>query len=301
MKHLVKLLDWSGEDIIQLLNEADRIKALQKAGTPYQPLSGKSVALVFAKASTRTRCSFDVGVYQLGGHSVALSAAESQIGRGEPIEDTARVLGRYFDGIMIRTYAHSDVELLAAHAGVPVINGLTDSYHPCQILADLQTIREHKDRLEGLKLAFVGDGNNVANSMIVGALKCGMQVSMACPKGYEPLVQVLDFAAGFGNSFSLTTSPQEAASGADVIVTDVWASMGQEQEAKERNSAFSGFQLNADLMALANSGCMVQHCLPAHKGEEISAEVFELHAQEIFDEAENRLHAQKALMAMLMG
>ncbi len=300
MKHLVKLLDWTSEEILSVLDLADKLKAEQKAGKAHRVLEGKSVALVFTKASTRTRCSFDVGVYQLGGHSVVLSNAESQIGRGEPIEDTARVLGRYFDGIMIRTFKQSDVETLARHAGVPVINGLTDDWHPCQILADLQTIREHKGRLAGLKLGWVGDGNNVAASMIVGALKCGMTVTAACPEGYQPQQEVLDFAAANGG-FTLTSDPKQAAQNADVMVTDVFASMGQEGEAAKRLADFEGYQINEALMALAAPGCMVQHCLPAHKGEEITAAVFEAHAKEIFDEAENRLHAQKAVMARLMA
>ncbi len=300
MKHLLTLLDWSAEDILETLDLADKLKAEQKAGVKNHSLEGKSIALLFTKASTRTRCSFDVGVYQLGGHSLTLTGAESQIGRGEPIEDTARVLGRYFDGIMIRTFAQADVEALARHSGVPVINGLTDQYHPCQILADLQTIREHKGRLEGLKLAWIGDGNNVAASMIIGGLKCGMKVAVVCPAGYRPAANILDFAGAYGG-FSLTDDPREAAKDADVLVTDVWASMGQEAEAAARKAAFDGYQINAGLMALAAPGAMVQHCLPAHKGEEISAEVFEAHAAEIFDEAENRLHAQKAVMVKLFA
>ncbi|MGD9559461.1 MAG: ornithine carbamoyltransferase [Oscillospiraceae bacterium] len=300
MKHLLKLLDWSEKEIRGTLNLADKLKAEQKAGFQNTALAGKSIALIFSKASTRTRCSFDVGVYQLGGHSVVLSASESQIGRGEPIEDTARVLGRYFDGIMIRTFKQSDVEALAQYSGLPVINGLTDDYHPCQILADLQTIREHKGRFSGLKLGWIGDGNNVANSMIVGALKCGMQVTAACPDGYHPMKEVLDFAAQHPG-FELTGDPKTAAKNADVLVTDVWASMGQEEEAKARQKAFAGYQIDAALMALTKPDCMVQHCLPAHRGEEISAEVFEAHAKEIFDEAENRLHAQKAVMVQLFG
>lgn len=258
MKHLLKLLDWSGEEIVATLDLADQLKADQKAGKPCQALAGKSVALIFSKASTRTRCSFDVGVYQLGGHPVTLSASESQIGRGEPIEDTARVLGRYFDGIMIRTYNQSDVEKLAEYAGIPVINGLTDDYHPCQILADLQTIREHKGRLQGLQLGWIGDGNNVANSMIIGALKCGMSVTAACPKGYQPMQKVLDFAAQYPG-FTLTDDPKQAATAADVLVTDVWASMGQEEEAAARRKAFAGYQLDSALLALAKPDCMVQH------------------------------------------
>ena len=284
---------------MEVLDLADKLKAEQKAGVAHERLKGKSVALVCAKASTRTRCSFDVGVYQLGAHSVTLSASESQIGRGEPIEDTARVLSRYFDGVMIRTYKQSDVEALARHGSIPVINGLTDSFHPCQVLADLQTIREFKGKLAGLKMAYIGDGNNMANSLIVGALKTGMEIAAACPEGYRPSPDVLEFAKSY-NGFTLTANPIEAAKDADVVVTDVWASMGQEEEAAQRRVAFAGYQVNDELMAVAKPGCMVQHCLPAHRGEEISAEVFEAHADEIFEEAENRLHAQKAVMVKLM-
>lgn len=300
MKHLLKLSDWSGEEIIEVLDLADKVKAEQKAGVVNTTLAGKSVALIFAKASTRTRCSFDVGVYQLGGHSVTLSNSESQIGRGEPIEDTARVLGRYFNGIMIRTYAQSDVETLAQYAGIPVINGLTDYEHPCQVLADLQTIREHKGKLAGLKMCYIGDGNNMANSLIIGALKTGMEIACVCPENYRPDAGILAWAQQ-QKGFTLTSSPEEGAKGADVLVTDVWASMGQEDEAQQRRVAFAGYQINQQLLALANPDCMVQHCLPAHRGEEITADVFEAHADEIFDEAENRLHAQKAVMIYLMG
>ena len=301
MKHLLKLSDWSEAEIIETLDLADKLKAEQKAGIQNTALKGKSVALIFAKASTRTRCSFDVGVYQLGGHSVTLSSAESQIGRGEPIEDTARVLSRYFDGVMIRTYKQSDVEALAQYGSIPIINGLTDYAHPCQVLADLQTVREYKGRLQGLKMCYIGDGNNMANSLIVGALRTGMSIAAACPEGYRPDEEALEFAKAYGEKFQLTNSPKAAAAGADVVITDVWASMGQEGEAEQRKAAFAGYQVNEELMSLANPGCMVQHCLPAHKGEEITAGVFEAHANEIFDEAENRLHAQKAVMVKLMG
>ena len=238
---------------------------------------------------------------QLGGHALFLSGKESQVGRGEPIEDTARVLSRYCDGIMIRTYGQEEVETLAKYASIPVINGLTDFCHPCQVLADLMTVREHKAVLEGLKLCYIGDGNNMANSLIVGGLKVGMEVSVACPEGYDPDPEVLAFAnSDPAFKFSLHRTPKEAAVDADVIITDVWASMGQEQEKAVREKAFEGYQVNDELMALAHPDCMVQHCLPAHRGEEITAEVFEAHAQEIFDEAENRLHAQKAVMYLLM-
>ena len=301
-KDLLPLLDLTGEEIINILNTADQLKYNQKHGIPHDHLKGKTLAMIFEKNSTRTRVSFEVGTYQLGGHALFLSGKESQIGRGEPIEDTARVLSRYCDGIMIRTFAQDTVEKLAKYASIPVINGLTDFCHPCQVLADLMTIREHKAVLEGLKMCYIGDGNNMANSLIVGGLKMGMEVSVACPEGYDPDPEVLAFAKSNPNfKFSLVRTPAEAAKGADVVFTDVWASMGQEDEAAQRREAFAGFQVNDELMAVTNPGCMVQHCLPAHRGEEITAEVFEAHADEIFDEAEDRLHAQKAVMYLLMG
>lgn len=300
-KDLLKLLDLSEAEIFEILDTAQDLKAKQKAGIPHPLLAGKTLAMIFAKNSTRTRVSFETGIYQLGGHGIYLSGNESQIGRGEPIEDTARVLSRYCDGIMIRTYSQDEVETLARYASVPVINGLTDFAHPCQVLADLFTIREYKGTLRGLRLCYIGDGNNMANSILVGGLKCGMQVSVATPKGYEPDAAVLAFANTLPTgSFTLTNDPMEAAQGADVVFTDVWASMGQEQEAEARCLAFTGFQVNDALMAKTNDA-MVQHCLPAHRGEEITAQVFESHADEIFEEAENRLHVQKAVMALLMN
>ena len=299
---LLKLLDLSGEDIITILNTADQLKYETKHNIHKDYLKGKTLAMIFEKNSTRTRVSFETGMYQLGGHALFLSGKESQIGRGEPIEDTARVLDRYCDGIMIRTFAQEEVERLAQYTQIPVINGLTDFCHPCQVLADLLTIREHKAVLEGLKLCYIGDGNNMANSLIVGGLKMGMEVAVACPEGYDPDPQVLDFAKSSpDHKFTLCRAPKDAAAGADVVFTDVWASMGQEEEKVVREKAFAGYQVNAGLMALTNPGCMVQHCLPAHRGEEITADVFEAHAEEIFDEAENRLHAQKAVMCLLMG
>lgn len=300
MKHLLKLLDWTSEDIHEVLNLADQLKYEQKHGIAKNYLAGKTLGMIFEKASTRTRVSFEVGMFQLGGSALFLSGNDMQIGRGEPVEDTARVLSRYLDGIMIRTFKQEEVEALAEYGSIPIINGLTDFCHPCQVLADLMTIRETKGRLAGLKMSFIGDGNNMMNSLIVGALKSGMSISVACPEGYEPDSSVLDFAKEYGDKFSMFRTPKEAVADADVVITDVWASMGQESEAKERAVAFDGYQINDELMSFAKSDAMVLHCLPAHRGEEITAEVFEAHADEIFEEAENRLHAQKAVMVYLM-
>ncbi len=301
MKHLLKLLDCSKEEIIEILNLADQLKYELKHGIEHRHLAGKTLGMIFQKASTRTRVSFETGIYQLGGYGLFLSANDLQIGRGEPVKDTARVLSRYVDGIMIRTFEQSEVETLAKYADIPVINGLTDFSHPCQVLADIMTVREYKGELEGLNMCYIGDGNNMANSLIVGCLKVGMRVSVACPKGYSPAESVLEFAAGYDDRFLLTQSCVEAIKDADVVFTDVWASMGQEDEAENRRAAFDGYQVNAELLSLAHPDCMVQHCLPAHRGEEITQEVFEAHADEIFDEAENRLHAQKAVMVTLMS
>ena len=301
MKHLLKLLDLSTEEIVGLLDFADKLKYERKNGIPHPLLSGKTLGMIFEKASTRTRVSFESGMFQLGGHALFLSASDMQIGRGEPVEDTSRVLSRYIDGIMIRTFEQSEVEGLAEAGSVPVINGLTDFCHPCQVLAALMTIREYKGELEGRKLCYIGDGNNMANSLIVGGLKTGMKVSIASPKGYEPWQEVLDFAKDYPG-FTLTTDPIEAAADADAVYTDVWASMGQESEAAKRRAAFAGiYQINDSVMACAKPDAIVLHCLPAHREEEITAKVFEAHANEIFDEAENRLHAQKAVMATLMA
>lgn len=300
MKHLLKLLDLSTEEIIDILNLADQLKYELKHGIEHKLLAGKTLGMIFQKSSTRTRVSFETGIYQLGGAGLFLSSNDLQIGRGEPAEDTARVLSRYLDGIMIRTFDQEEVEKLAQYGSIPVINGLTDFCHPCQVLADLMTVREHKGVLEGLNMCYIGDGNNMANSLIVGCLKVGMHVSIACPDGYRPAPSVLEFAAGYGDRFVLTDDCRKAAADADVIFTDVWASMGQEGEADQRKAVFKGYQVNAELLAAAHGDCMVQHCLPAHRGEEITADVFEAHANEIFDEAENRLHAQKAVMVTLM-
>ena len=301
MKHLLKLLDLTGEEILDILNLADQLKYETKHGIEHPHLRGKCLGMIFEKSSTRTRVSFEVGINQLGGYAVVLGAEGSQIGRGEPVQDTARVLSRYVDGIMIRTFGQDEVEALAQYGSVPVINGLTDFCHPCQVLADLMTIREYKGSLEGLKLCFIGDGNNMMNSLIVGGLKVGMSVAVACPEGYRPPQEILEFAAGYGDKFELTDSPLQAAKDADVVITDVWTSMGQEEERQKREAAFAGYCVDEKLMAQAKPDAMVQHCLPAHRGEEITEEVFEANAQYIFEEAENRLHAQKAVLVKTMG
>lgn len=301
MKHLLKMLDLSKEEILDILNLADQLKYENKNGIEHHILKGKTLGMIFQKSSTRTRVSFETGMYQLGGQALFLSNRDLQIGRGEPVQDTARVLSRYLDGIMIRTFEQKEVEDLAEYGSIPIINGLTDFCHPCQVLADLMTIREFKGRFEGLKMCYIGDGNNMANSLIVGGLKVGMEVSIACPRDYQPAAEVLEFAKGYGDKFSMTDVPLEAAKDADVLFTDVWTSMGEEAETEKRKIAFKGYQINDDIMAVAKADAMVQHCLPAHREEEITEKVFEAHANEIFEEAENRLHAQKAVMVKVMG
>lgn len=301
MKHLLKLLDCSIEEIIGLLDLADQLKYEQKHNISHRHLEGKSLGMIFQKSSTRTRVSFETGMYQLGGQALFLSNRDLQIGRGEPVQDTARVLSRYLSGIMIRTFAQKEVEDLAEYGSIPIINGLTDYCHPCQVLADLQTVREHKNKLDGLKFCYIGDGNNMANSLTVGALKVGMSVSLGCPEGYFPDQTIIDFAKQYPGKFQIISNPVEAAADADVVYTDVWASMGQEGEAAKRREVFKGYQINDAVMASAKPDAMVMHCLPAHREEEITAKVFEQHADEIFDEAENRLHAQKAVMVRLMA
>ena len=295
MKHLLKLGDLSAKEINQILNLADQLKYEKKNNIKHHLLKGKTLGLIFSKSSTRTRVSFEVGMYDLGGTALFLSSRDLQIGRGEPVEDTARVLSRYLDGIMIRTFAQQEVEDLAKYGSIPIINGLTDYCHPCQVLADLMTIREHRGAISGNKLCYIGDGNNMTNSLIVGGIKMGMRVSVACPKGYEPDADIMKWAAENGD-FEFTDDVLAAAKDADVLYTDVWASMGQEAEAEERKKIFKGYQINNDVMAVAKSDAMVLHCLPAHREEEITSEVFEAHANEIFDQAENRLHAQKAVL-----
>ena len=300
VKHLLKLMDLSEKEIYEILNLADQLKYEKKNGIEHHLLKGKTLGMIFEKSSTRTRVSFEVGMYDLGGTALFLSSKELQIGRGEPVEDTARVLSRYLDGIMIRTYKQSDVETLARMGTIPVINGLTDYAHPCQVLADLMTIREYKGSIAGNKLCYIGDGNNMTNSLIVGGIKMGMTVSVACPDGYLPDAEIMKWAEKSGR-FYRTADVLEAAKDADVLYTDVWASMGQEAEAEERKKIFVGYQINAKVLSLAKPDAMVLHCLPAHREEEITSEVFEGHANEIFDQAENRLHAQKAVLVKCLS
>ena len=300
MKHLLKLMDLSAKEITEILNEADQLKFEKKNGIQHHLLKGKTLGMIFEKSSTRTRVSFEVGMYDLGGNALFLSSRDLQIGRGEPVQDTARVLSRYLDGIMIRTFEQKEVEDLAKYGSIPVINGLTDYCHPCQVLADLMTIREYKGGFAGNKLCYIGDGNNMTNSLIVGGIKMGMEVSVACPKGYEPDAELMKWASENGK-FTCRDDILKAAEGADGLYTDVWASRGQEAETEERKKIFAGYQINYNVMKVANEKAMVLHCLPAHREEEITAEVFEAHANEIFDEAENRLHAQKAVLVKCLG
>ena len=299
MKHLLKLADLSTEEIFGILNLADQLKYERKNNIEHHHLKGKKLGMIFQKSSTRTRVSFEVGMYELGGYALFLSDRDLQIGRGEPIKDTVRVLSRYLDGIMIRTFAQQDVEDLAKYGSIPIINGLTDYCHPCQVLADLMTIREYKGSFKGLKLCFIGDGNNMANSLIVGGIKMGMEVAIACPEGYKPDKDICAWAEKNGK-LTVTQAIAAAAKDADAVYTDVWASMGQEAEKKEREKVFKNYCVSREVMALAKPDALVLHCLPAHRGEEIEDEVFEAHAQEIFDEAENRLHAQKAVLVKLL-
>lgn len=299
MKHLLKLKDLTSDEIFGILNLADQLKYERKNNVKHPYLEGKKLGMIFQKSSTRTRVSFEVGMYELGGYALFLSDRDLQIGRGEPIKDTIRVLSRYIDGIMIRTFAQKDVEDLAKYGSIPIINGLTDYCHPCQVLADLMTIREYKGSFKGLKMCFVGDGNNMANSLIVGCVKTGMEIAIACPDDYRPDADLIRWAKENGK-ITVTSDLKAAAEGADVLYTDVWASMGQEGEKAAREKIFRGFCIDDTLMKLAEKDAMVLHCLPAHRGEEITEEVFEAHADEIFDEAENRLHAQKAVLCKLL-
>ncbi len=299
MKHLLKLIDLSTEEITEILNLSDQLKYELKNNIPHPRLAGKTLGMIFQKSSTRTRVSFEVGMYQLGGHPLFLSANDLQIGRGEPTADTARVMSRYCDGIMIRTFEQAEVQEFAKYSTIPVINALTDFAHPCQIFADLLTIREYKGSFEGLKVCFIGDTNNMANSFIVGALKVGMKFTLASPAGYELHPEIAAFVKDNPN-FEQTTDVLAAAKEADAVVTDVWASMGDEAEAQKRQQDFVGYQINNEVMANAKSDAIVLHCLPAHREEEITTEVFEKYANVIFDEAENRLHVQKAILVKLM-
>jgi ornithine carbamoyltransferase len=302
-KHLLRLADYSRDDILQVLSLALKLKKQMKEGLRPPLLAGKILAMIFAKSSTRTRVSFEAGIYQLGGTAQFLSANDIQLGRGEPISDTAKVLSRMVDGIMIRTFAQSDVEDLAKYGSIPVINGLTDLLHPCQVLADLMTYYEYKGSFKG-KLAFIGDGNNVANSLLVGCSKLGLDISVACPEGFEPDSGVLETAKKAaeesGARIVITRDPDEAAKGATAVYTDVWASMGQEAAAAEKYKHLAPYQVNERLMSLCAEDAIFLHCLPAHRGEEVTAGVIDGKWSAVFDEAENRLHAQKAVMVLLM-
>ncbi len=300
-RDFLALSQYSRQELDDLFILTRDLKEKQKKGIPHHLLAGKTLAMIFEKSSTRTRLSFEVGIFQLGGHGLFISNKDSQMGRGEPIRDTARVMARYCDGVMIRTFGQEIVEEFARYASVPVINGLTDLFHPCQIMADLFTVIEHKGGYEGLTYAWVGDGNNMANTWIEAAAIFGFELRLACPKGYEPDATVLAWAKEKGARLLLTTDPREAVSGAHVLNTDVWASMGQEAEQKEREKAFAGYCLDESLVGLAAADAIVLHCLPAHRGEEISDGVIEGKHSVVWDEAENRLHVQKAIMARLMG
>ena len=305
-KDLLSIHALSVDEAAEILAVAKELKAKQKAGIEHHLLKGKTLGMIFEKSSTRTRVSFETGMYQLGGQALFLSNRDLQIGRGEPIKDTARVLSRYLDGIMIRTFEHAKVEELAQYASIPVINALTDLLHPCQVLTDLFTIQEHKgENLKGLKLTYIGDGNNMANSLMYGCAKMGMHFTAATPEGYEPDTEVTQLAKedakATGGSITLYHDIFEAAKDVDVIYTDVWASMGQEAEREARKKIFQGYQVNKELLAVADKRVIVMHCLPAHRGEEITDEVMEAQADVIFDEAENRLHTQKAIMALTMA
>ncbi|MFP5526886.1 ornithine carbamoyltransferase [Peptococcus simiae] len=301
-RDFLALADFTGAEIDLLVDTGLLLKKQLKEGSPHDHLRGKSLAMIFEKSSTRTRMAFEVGMYQLGGQALFLSSRDLQIGRGESIADTARVMSRYVDGILIRTYKQSDVVDLAKHAEVPVINGLTDWCHPTQVIADFMTIKEHKGRLEGLKIAYVGDGNNMLHSLYIGGAKVGMSVAAACPVGYEPDASVVKAAQTAGQgAISLTTNPYEAVQDADIIYTDTWASMGQEGEKAERQKAFKDYQVNAALMVKARPDAIFMHCLPAYRGLEVTEEVLEGPSSVVFDEAENRLHAHKAIMASIIN
>ena len=299
-EHFLTLGDYSGEELNELLNMADQLKYEQKHGIEHHHLAGKTLGMIFQKHSTRTRVSFESGMYQLGGMAMFLSGKDLQLERGETMQDTARALSGYLDGMMLRTERHEDMETLAEYAHVPVINGRTEFAHPCQVLADLMTVREYKRTFRGKKICYVGAGSNVANSLIVGALKVGMEVSMACPEGYEPAESVLEFAAGT-QRFTLTEDPIQAVQGADAVYAGLWFPGETEKNEKNLKKVFSNYQVNDIQIRNAKPDAIVLHCLPAHRGQEITAELFETHAKEIFDQSENRLHAQKAVLVRLLG
>lgn len=300
--HLLTIKDMTPDAAHSLLTRAAAMKAGKKAGIPYRPLIGRTLGLIFEKASTRTRVSFEAGMAQLGGASIFISPKDSQMGRGEPVKDTARVLSRYVDAVVVRTFGHDIIEEFARYSTVPVINGLTDAHHPCQILADIMTIIEKKGGYKGVKVCWIGDGNNMANSWIEAAALLGFDLTLACPDGYKPDAAFFKKAAeGASSRIEVVTDPRQAAAGADVLNTDVWASMGQESEAAGRKAAFKGYQLNRQMLAIANKGAIVLHCLPAHRGEEITDEVIEGQQSAVWDEAENRLHIQKAIIEMLLA
>ncbi len=303
-KDFLTIAELSSEEIHYLLQEAEQLKKLQKEGIPHEELKGKVLGMIFEKSSTRTRVSFEVAMLQLGGHALFLSSKDIQLGRGETVEDTANVLAGYLDGVMIRTFGHETIERFAKASSVPVINGLTDTHHPAQILADLLTIIEHKGHLSGLKVAYFGDGNNVAHSLIEGAAKVGMNFTIACPAGYEPdeaiVEEANEVAKANGSVIEVTADPLAAAKDADVLITDVWASMGQEDEQAEREGVFEPYQVNAELCINADENYIFMHCLPAHRGEEVTAEIIDGPHSVVYQEAENRLHAQKALLKLLL-
>jgi ornithine carbamoyltransferase len=299
-RHFTRVADWSGEELLSTLDLADDLKERQARREEHHLLPGRTLGMIFQKPSTRTRVSFEVGIYQLGGAGLYLAASDLQLGRGETLRDTATVLSRYLDGLMIRTFAQDDVEELARHATIPVINGLTDSAHPCQALADVMTIRERLGRLEGVRIAYLGDGNNVCASLMVAAAKLGMEFVAATPEGYEPDPRVVEIAREAGGAVELSHDPREAAQGADVLYTDVWTSMGQEEEKERRLRDLAGFGIDDELVGLAGDEAIVLHCLPAHYGEEITEDVLYGRQSAVWDQAENRLHAQKALMALVI-
>jgi len=296
-RHFLTQLDLSPLELRQIINRATELKAMRDRGEDYRPFAGKTLAMIFEKSSTRTRVSFEAGMTQFGGNAMFLSPRDTQLGRGEPIEDSARVISRMVDIIMIRTYSHEIIEAFAKHSRVPVINGLTDQYHPCQLLADMQTWFEHRGDIRGKTVAWIGDGNNMCHSYINSARLLDFKLHIACPEGFDPDAEIL---APASDRCEIYRDPMEAAKGADLIVTDVWASMGQEEEQKQRETAFAGYQVTDDMMAQANRNALFMHCLPAHRGEEVTAEVIDGPSSVVWDEAENRMHAQKALMEFLL-